>query len=169
MTKQLPDRWTTQQTDDQYAEHMGDAPPRCPVCRSKNYRLIHDVDQHGGVTQSWRECDRCGHQGPRLVNDLQGNDEEPTSPDPHGLPREPAWLTRLAHAQGTYQMSDFEANMIARYVRALREAAWPIVRALEQVGDETNWGLGDETDRVYPWYEIEPLKHAVLGTRKEST
>ena len=85
--------------------------------------------------------------------------------DPHGLPREPAWLTRLAKAKGTYSMSDFEANLIARYVRALREAAWPIVRALEQTGDETNWAIGDETDRCYPWYEIEPLKHAVLGTR----
>lgn len=97
---------------------------------------------------------------------------EPTPPaDPHGLPTEPAWLARLAEARGTwtYQMSSFEANTIARYVRQLREAAWPIVRALEDVGDQTNWSIGDETDRVYPWYEIEPLKHAVLGTRKEGT
>jgi hypothetical protein len=91
----------------------------------------------------------------------------PAPPDPHPLPREPAWLTRLAEARGTYQMSDFEANMIARYVRALREAAWPIVRALEDAGDQSNWVIGDGIDRVYPWYEIEPLKHAVLGTRKE--
>lgn len=88
--------------------------------------------------------------------------------DPHGLPTEPVWLTRLATASGTYHMSDFEASMIARYVRQLREAAWPIVRALEDVGDQTNWAIGDETDRCYLWYEIEPLKHAVLGTRKEN-
>lgn len=69
MTTQLPDRWTTQQTDDQYAEHVHGAPPRCPVCRSKNYRLNHDHDQHGAVTQAWRECERCGHQGPRFVDD----------------------------------------------------------------------------------------------------
>jgi hypothetical protein len=169
MTKQLPDRWTTQQTDDLYAEHVHDAPPRCPVCRSKNYRLTrdHDHDQHGAVTQSWRECERCGHQGPRFVDDDQDPESKPTIPDPNTLPSEPAWLTRLAKAKTTYHMGDFEANMIARYVRGLREAAWPIVRALEQAGDEANWAIGDETDRVYPWYEIEPLKHAVLGTRKE--
>jgi hypothetical protein len=39
------------------------------------------------------------------------------------------------------------------------------VRALEDVGDQSNWAIGDETDRVYPWYEIEPLKRAVLGVR----
>lgn len=166
MTKQLPDRWTTQQTDDLYAEHVHEAPPRCPECRSKEYKLTHDVDQHGEVTQSWRECERCGHQGPRLVGDVQA-DEETSPPDPHPLPREPAWLTRLAAAKRSYSMSDFEANTIARYVRALREAAWPIVRALEDAGDQCNWMNGDETDRVYPWYEIEPLKHAVLGTRQE--
>lgn len=81
----------------------------------------------------------------------------------HPLPTEPAWLTRLAEAKGTHSMSDFAAHQIAKYVRDLREAAWPIVRELEIVGDETNWKIGDETDRVYPWYEIEPLKTAVLG------
>lgn len=78
-------------------------------------------------------------------------------------------MTRLAEAKTAYHMSDFEANMIASYVRQVRKAAWPIVRALEQAGDENNWCLGDETDRVYPWYEIEPLKHAVLGTLKQDT
>lgn len=83
--------------------------------------------------------------------------------DPHVLPEEPAWLSRLANATGTHSMSDFSAHTIARYVRMLREAAWPIIRELESVGDDTNWVDGDETDRVYPWYEIEPLKHAVLS------
>ena len=83
--------------------------------------------------------------------------------DPHGLPTEPAWLSRLANARGTHSMSDSSAHVIARYVRHLREAAWPIIRELEQAGDDTSWCDGDETDRVYPWYEIEPLKKAVLG------
>ena len=83
--------------------------------------------------------------------------------DPHVLPTEPAWLTRLANAKGTHSMSAFEADMIAKDVRGLREAAWPIIRELESVGDDTNWRDKDETDRVYPWYEIEPLKKAVLG------
>ena len=83
--------------------------------------------------------------------------------DPHTLPQEPAWLSRLGDASGTHSMSDFSAHVIARYVRRLREAAWPIIHELEQAGDDTNWADGDETDRVYPWYEIQPLKNAVLG------
>lgn len=82
--------------------------------------------------------------------------------DQHGLPIEPAWLTRMANATDTHRISAFEANMIASYVRGLREAAWQIVRELEDVGDSTNWRDKQETDRVYPWYEIEPLKKAVL-------
>jgi hypothetical protein len=89
--------------------------------------------------------------------------EEMDPNDPHVLPTEPAWLTRLSKATGTHSMSAFEAHVIARYVREVRQAAWPIIRQLESVGDETNWQGGDETDRVYPWYEIEPLKKAILG------
>ena len=86
--------------------------------------------------------------------------------DPHTLPEGPPWLTFLAGATGTVIMSPGHANDIARYVRQLREAAWPIIRALEDVGDQTNWQGGDETDRVYPWYEIKPLKDAVLGNKR---
>ena len=72
MTKQqLPDRWTTQQTDDQYAEHVGEALPRCPVCRSREYHLEKDRDDQGNVKQAWRECRRCGHEGPRFVGDVE--------------------------------------------------------------------------------------------------
>lgn len=42
-------------------------------------------------------------------------------------------------------------------LRQIADACRPIVDALEQVGIETNWAGGDETDRVYPWYEIKPL------------
>ena len=85
--------------------------------------------------------------------------------DPHKLPENLAWLIRLRNAKGSVEMSDFAAHQVAAYVDNLRQTAWPIIRTLEDVGDQTNWSQGDETDRVYPWYEIEPLKHAVLGQR----
>jgi hypothetical protein len=46
---------------------------------------------------------------------------------------------------------------------AMRAAILPVVHELERVGDFTDWRDGDETDRVYPWYEIKPLKAALKG------
>ena len=88
--------------------------------------------------------------------------------DPHGLPAGPGWLDQLRNARVLATVPEATAHEIARYVDTLRAAAWPIVRELEDVGDQTNWAIGDETDRVYPWFEIEPLKRAVLGVRSVS-
>lgn len=85
--------------------------------------------------------------------------------DPHGLPQGPPWLEQLRRVKKVAAIGEGLAYEIVEYVDALRAAAWPIVRALEDVGDRDNWDLGDETDRMYPWYEIEPLKRAVLGSR----
>lgn len=85
--------------------------------------------------------------------------------DPHKLPDNLAWLVRLRKAKDSVEMSNFAANEIAAYVDNIRKAAWIVVRALEEAGDQTDWSQGDETDRVYPWYEIEPLKKAVLEQR----
>jgi hypothetical protein len=85
--------------------------------------------------------------------------------DPHGLPVGPEWLEQLRRVKKVAAIGEGMADEIVDYVDALRAAAWPIVRALEDVGDQSNWAIGDETDRVYPWYEIEPLKRAVLGVR----
>lgn len=38
-----------------------------------------------------------------------------------------------------------------------RVASRQVVQELEEVGDNTDWRDGPETDRIYPWYEIEPL------------
>lgn len=76
---------------------------------------------------------------------------------------DPAWLCRLEDAKGTHSMSDFVAHEIAKYVRNLQAAAARIIAPLENIGDSTTWGDGDETDRVYPWYEIQPLKDALLS------
>lgn len=128
-------------------------------CILNNIDLIDDAV----ADQSAPLFEELHRRYPRLPEPLPKESSNPKQLDPHTLPEEPAWLSRLAKAKGTHSMSDFAANEIARYVRVLREAAWPIVRSLESVGDDTNWVQGDETDRVYPWYEIEPLKKAVLG------
>jgi hypothetical protein len=54
-------------------------------------------------------------------------------------------------------------SVLYAHVERLEAAAQPIVDAIRAVGDQTNWEGGDETDRVYPWYEIEPLSKALAG------
>ena len=49
-----------------------------------------------------------------------------------------------------------------------REQKWiavarPIVKELQDIGDDMKWSMGDETDRVYPWYEISPLAEMLTG------
>jgi hypothetical protein len=57
--------------------------------------------------------------------------------------------------------------LLERYDQ-LRVAATPIAEALRQVGDETDWRDGNETDRVYAWGEIEPLWKALAGSLAET-
>lgn len=47
---------------------------------------------------------------------------------------------------------------------ALRAVAWGIVTKLRNVGVQTEWRDGDQTDRVFAWYEIEPLEKALLAS-----
>lgn len=73
----------------------------------------------------------------------------------------------------SHYFQDFRTVEAAKYVakiealeeaiRQLRTAAEPIVAAFDGIDD---WGLGDETDRVYPWHEIEPLQLALVGLAK---
>lgn len=70
--------------------------------------------------------------------------------EPHELPVEPAWLLSLRAAEilgsaaaeilgsAAVTVPGDVAVEIARYVDAIRAAAWPIVRALEDAGDQTN-------------------------------
>lgn len=39
----------------------------------------------------------------------------------------------------------------------LRQEALRVIGLFEDVGNKTEWSDGDETDRVYTWYELEPL------------
>lgn len=53
--------------------------------------------------------------------------------------------------------------LLERY-ELLRAVATPIAEALRQVGDETDWRDGDETDRVYAWHEMEALWKALADS-----
>lgn len=177
----------------QYLADNGDSwhlPVRVSVFDSLRnaYRLLNHVHSTGScspflekytsngvVTQRFRDIvsradmsfrDVLSAAEKRFVADQDRLLQEEHSKDPHTLPQEPAWLTRLANAQGTHSISDFVAHEIAKYVRQLREASWPIIRDLECVGDNTDWRDKDQTDRVYSWFEIEPLKAAVLGNKR---
>lgn len=65
----IPDRFTQQQTDDQYAEYLEGPIPRCPLCKSRKVRKESDHDKEGNVTASWMHCENCGHDGPLFIGD----------------------------------------------------------------------------------------------------
>ena len=180
----------------QYLADNGDSwqsPVRVGVFDSLRdaYRLLNHVHSTGScspflerytsngvVTQRFRDIvsradmsfrDVLSAAEKRFVVDQDRLLQEEHSKDPRPLPQEPAWLTRLANAQGTHSISDFAAHEVAQYVRQLREASWPIIQDLECVGDNTDWRDKDNTDRVYSWFEIEPLKAAVLGNKRFSS
>lgn len=72
------------------------------------------------------------------------------------------WLRRLGR-RWPVKLDAVTASQIYEYVRRLQATAARVVAELESLGDETEWVDGDETDRVYPWYEIAPLKAAILN------
>lgn len=45
----------------------------------------------------------------------------------------------------------------AALIKKFQEAAKPIIEEIEAAGEDTYWKDGPETDRVYPYYELEPL------------
>ena len=79
------------------------------------------------------------------------------------LPDEPEWLVQFTESKSgeSKRLSGDDAMDIARYVRSLRNEAWKLVKALRDVGDDQNWQSGDETDRVFAWYELLPLLKAL--------
>ncbi len=66
----------------------------------------------------------------------------------------------LELSQFSTEKTDRELALEKR-IAVLEDAARPIVDSLEAVGEATDWKCGDETNRVYAWYEIEPLKAAL--------
>lgn len=68
-------------------------------------------------------------------------------------------------------MSNTEQAEIQRLTQQLDEyriaynrvatAARSLIQPLRIVGDSTSWKDGDETDRVYAWYEMLPLVEAL--------
>jgi len=41
------------------------------------------------------------------------------------------------------------------------QAATELVQLIRDVGEETDWRDGDETDRVFAWHEFEALRKAL--------
>lgn len=74
-------------------------------------------------------------------------------------------IAKLAHP--SKQLDELDRFMVEDYPNLLRQcqalqaAAQAVVAPLEAVGDELAWAEGDETDRVYAWYEIKPLRDAL--------
>jgi hypothetical protein len=79
------------------------------------------------------------------------------------LPDEPEWLVQFTEAKSSDALlvGGEKALEIAKYVRGIRNEAWKIVKTLRDVGDDQNWQMGDETDRVFGWYELMPLLKAL--------
>jgi len=44
---------------------------------------------------------------------------------------------------------------------ALRNAARELIKLIKDVGNETDWRDGDETDRVFAWHEFDQLRKAL--------
>lgn len=65
----IPDRWTQQQTDDQYAEYLEGPIPRCPLCKSRKFYKESDRDDEGNITQSWMHCEDCDYDEPLFTGD----------------------------------------------------------------------------------------------------
>lgn len=61
---------------------------------------------------------------------------------------------------------DEEFKRVLTKLSKLIHAAEKIVAPLVVVGNDTNWADGDETDRVYPWYEIKPLADLIAEIKK---
>ena len=53
------------------------------------------------------------------------------------------------------------AEPLLERITKLKAAAKTIVEELETVGNQTDWRDGDETDRVYAWHEMKPLRDAI--------
>lgn len=77
-------------------------------------------------------------------------------PEPY-RPSPVAWRELRNYANGLEKDRD---NYRAAYNR-VAFAARAVTAELQKVGDQTGWVDGDETDRVYPWYEMLPLVEAL--------
>ncbi len=69
------------------------------------------------------------------------------------------------YARKTMWATSKQFEKQAEVIKQFQEAATPIVRELESAGEDTDWKDGPETDRVYPWYEIEPLAKVLSLSR----
>jgi len=43
----------------------------------------------------------------------------------------------------------------------LRKSARELIQLIRDVGEETDWHDGDETDRVFAWHEFDDLRKAL--------
>lgn len=62
---------------------------------------------------------------------------------------------------GCKHAADCRLRARLAWIGTVLRPARDMVAMLKQVGDQTNWADGDETDRVFAWHEIEPLANAL--------
>lgn len=56
---------------------------------------------------------------------------------------------------------DAACNRMSTQVSELEKAALKLIQLIKDVGIATKWSAGDETDRVFAWYEFDDLRRAL--------
>lgn len=85
------------------------------------------------------------------------------APNPSTEVSQEEWLNqRLANAR-------IRNSELERHIAGLIDASKIVMGHLTEVGNNTDWAHGDETDRVYAWHEFEPLRAAILAAGGKPT